>query len=96
MVVEQTESRRWAYVGVGCLTAVIGWFGGAMIAVFIGKIVGAIQGCAPDAETGAPCGWFTYAVCGALVGLVAVPGVAIWRMRVGERRDLASRNSETG
>lgn len=91
----ETGSRRWAYVGVGCLTAVIGWFGGAMIAVFLGKIVGAIQGCAPDPETGAPCGWFTYAVAGAIVGLFVVPAVAVWRMRAGEKREL-SRNSETG
>lgn len=91
----ETGSRRWAYVGVGCLTAVIGLFGGAMIAVFVGKIVGAIRGCVPDAETGAPCGWFAYAVGGAILGVVLVPSVAIWRMRSGEKGEL-SRNSEAG
>ena len=76
--------------------AVIGLAGGGMIAVLVAKIVGAIRGCAPDAETGAPCGWLTYAVFGALTGLVAIPSVAIWRMRHGERSELASGNSETG
>ena len=76
--------------------AVIGLAGGGMIAVLVAKIVGAVRGCSPDAETGAPCGWFFYAVCGALTGLVVVPIVAIWRMRRGERSGLASGNTETG
>ena len=76
--------------------AVIGLAGGGMIAVLVAKIVGAIRGCTPEAETGAPCGWFTYAVFGALAGLVAVPSVALWRMRQGERSELASSNTETG
>lgn len=96
MAAADTESRGSAYVGVGCLMAVIGLSGGGMIAVLVAKIVGAIRGCSPDAETGAPCGWFVYAVYGALTGLVVVPSVAIWRMRHGERRGLASGNTETG
>ena len=76
--------------------AVIGLAGGGMIAVLVAKIVGAIRGCSPDAETGAPCGWFVYAVFGALTGLVAAPSVAIWRMRHGARSEVASGNSETG
>jgi len=76
--------------------AVIGLAGGGMIAVLVAKIVGAIRGCSPDAETGAPCGWFVYAVYGALTGLVVVPTVAIWRMRQGGRREIASGNTETG
>lgn len=86
MAAPQTESRGCAYVGVGCLTALAGFFGGSMIAVLVAKIVGAIRGCVPDAETGAPCGWLAYAACGAVVGLIVVPTVAIWRMRVGEKR----------
>ena len=96
MAAADTESRRSAYVGVGCLMAVIGLAGGGMIAVLVAKIVGAIRGCSPDAETGAPCGWFVYAVCGALTGLVAAPSVAIWRMRHGARNEFASGNTETG
>lgn len=96
MAAADTESRRGAYFGVGCLMAVIGLAGGGMIAVLVAKIVGAIRGCAPDAETGAPCSWFVYAVYGALTGLVVLPSVAIWRMRRGERNELASGNTETG
>ena len=58
-----------------------------MIAVLIAKIVGAIRGCVPDAETGAPCGWLMYAAYGAVAGLVLLPAVAIWRMRSGEKRE---------
>lgn len=76
--------------------AVIGLAGGGMIAVLVAKIVGAIRGCSPDAETGAPCGWFVYAVFGALIGLVVVPSVAIWRMRRSARSEIASGNTETG
>jgi hypothetical protein len=90
------EGRGCAYVGVGCVTALAGWFGGAMIAVLIAKIVGSARGCAPEPDTGAPCGWFVYAVCGAIVGVIAIPTVAIWRMRAGERRARAIGNSETG
>ena len=96
MAVGETESRRGAYFGVGCLTGVGGFFGGAMIAVLIAKIIGALRGCTPEPETGAPCGWFIFAVCGSLIGLVTVPTVAISRMRSSEKRSAVSGNSETG
>jgi len=88
----ETESRRWAYVAVGCLTATVGLFGGAMISVLIAKIVGALRGCTPDPETGAPCNWFIFAVWGGLIGLVAIPTVAISRMRGGEKAETTSGN----
>ena len=81
---------------MGCLTATVGLFGGAMIFVLIAKIVGALRGCTPDPDTGAPCNWFIFAVCGGLFGLVAIPTVAISRMRGGEKAETASGNSETG
>lgn len=75
------ESRVWAYLGVGCLTAIIGLVGGGMIAVLVAKIVGAVQGCLPDKESGAPCNWDRYWTWGARIGLVTLPVMAIWRMR---------------
>ena len=78
------------------MMAVIGLAGGGMIAVLVAKIVGAIRGCTPDAETGAPCGWFVYAIFGALTGLVVLPSVAIWRMRHWRGSEIASGNTETG
>ena len=71
----------WPYLGVGCITFVSGLFGGGMIAVLIAKIVGAAQGCTPDAETGAPCNWFSYAVVGALAGMVLFPTIAVSLLR---------------
>ena len=76
--------------------AVVGLAGGGMIAVMLAKIVGAIRGCVPDQETGAPCDWSTYWTLGAWAGLIGLPTMALWRMRRGEKRDAASSNSETG
>jgi hypothetical protein len=71
----------WPYLGVGCLTAIVGLVAGGMIAVLIAKLVGAMRGCAPEAETGAPCDWSVYWTWGARIGLVLVPSVVLWRMR---------------
>jgi hypothetical protein len=73
------------------MTAIVGFFGSAMLAVLVAKIVGFATGCAADAETGAPCGWLTWAVRGGLLGLVVVPSFIIWRMR---KARIAHRNSE--
>jgi hypothetical protein len=71
----------WPYLGVGCLTAIVGLVAGGMIAVLIAKLVGVMRGCAPEAETGAPCDWSVYWTWGARIGLVLVPSVVLWRMR---------------
>jgi hypothetical protein len=71
----------WPYLGVGCITTVSGFFGGGMIAVLIAKIVGAARSCTPDAESGAPCNWYNFAVAGALIGVVLFPAVALFLMR---------------
>ena len=73
------------------MTAVVGFFGSGMIAILIAKLVGAATGCAVEAETGAPCNWFTYAIRGGLLGMVALPSLTIWRMR---KARAAHRNSE--
>jgi hypothetical protein len=82
----QAGDSRAAYFGIGCLTAVAGFAGGGMIAVLAAKIVGALSRCAGDAETGAPCGWTTYWLRGALLGMVALPAIALWRFRRGRNR----------
>ena len=84
------DEGPWPYIGVGCITFVSGFFGGGMIAVLIAKIVGAAQGCTPDAETGAPCNWFNYAMVGALAGMVLFPATAVVLMR---RSRLKHRNN---
>ncbi|HTI65741.1 MAG TPA: hypothetical protein VL524_19590 [Gemmatimonadaceae bacterium] len=82
-----------AYFGIGCLTAVAGFAGGGMIAVLIAKIVGALTRCAADAESGAPCNWSTYWVRGALVGMILLPAISLWRLRRGRQR---AQHSERG
>jgi hypothetical protein len=86
----ETEGGVWPYLGVGCLTAVVGLVAGGMIAVLVAKIVGAAAGCRPDADTGAPCDWSTYWTWGARVGVILLPLIVLWRMR----RARASRKSE--
>ena len=40
----ETDGGVWPYLGVGCLTAVVGLVAGGMIAVLIAKFVGAATG----------------------------------------------------
>jgi hypothetical protein len=80
------EHEAWQYLGVGCVTAVAGLVGGGMIAVLIAKIAGAIQKCPADATTGAPCNWTGYWAWGAIIGLIVLPSVALWRLRRGRQR----------
>jgi hypothetical protein len=86
-VVETSPAHEgWQYLGVGCVTAIGGLFGGGMIAVLVAKIVGAIQKCPAESTTGAPCGWTSYWAWGAGIGLIALPTLAIWRLRRGRQR----------
>ncbi len=82
----QTNSSRWEYLGVGCFSTFAGFAGGGMIAVLLAKIIGALSRCPSEAETGAPCNWFTYAFFGAIGGAVLVPAVSIWFFRRGRIR----------
>jgi hypothetical protein len=86
----ETSEGVWPYLGVGCLTAVSGAMAFGMIAVLVAKGVGWAAKCAPETETGAPCNWLTSWVRGAILGLVLVPTVVIWRMR----KARANRKSE--
>ena len=86
-----TSDGVWPYLGVGCLTGFSGMMAGGVIAVLIAKGVGYAHHCAVEAETGAPCDWLTFWLRGAIIGLIVVPTVVIWRMR---KVRSASRNSE--
>ncbi|HEV7992953.1 MAG TPA: hypothetical protein VGP25_14070 [Gemmatimonadaceae bacterium] len=87
----ETSDGVWPYLGVGCLTAIVGLVAGGMIAVLIAKGVGAAVGCKPDPATGAPCDWSIYWTWGARIGFFLVPAFVLWRMR---KVRAASRNSE--
>ena len=66
-------------IGVGCITGLAGFFSGGMIAVFIGKMVGSMQGCRP-AEGLPACNWWVYAGVGAVAGAVTLPVFALRRL----------------
>jgi hypothetical protein len=88
----ERERRIGRDIGVGCLTGVAGFFSGAMFAVLIAKIVGAVRDC-PAGPSGQPCDWHVYAGIGGLIGMITLPSVALWRLR---RTDGPTRNSERG
>jgi MFS family permease len=86
MAAEPTEHRTAQFIGVGCVTAVAGFFSGGMIGVFVAKVVGSFRGCEP--ETGLPaCDWHVYAGIGMLIGVLSLPALALNRLR---RRDDAA------
>ena len=87
----RTSEGVWPYLGVGCLTAVSGMMAFGVLAVLLAKVVGWSSGCAPDADTGAPCNWLTYWLRGAVIGIIVVPTFVIWRIR---KARTAHRNSE--
>lgn len=87
---EADEYRRYRFAGVGCVTAVAGFFSGGMIGVFVAKVVGSFRGCKPEAGLPA-CDWHVYAGIGMLIGLVTLPLLAINRLR---KSDDGSRQSE--
>jgi hypothetical protein len=80
------RGRRWAYVGVGCLTTASGFFGGGMIAALVAKIVGSARRCVPP-EGFPACDLWWFVLPGALLGMVFLPTMAISRMRRAEARE---------
>jgi len=77
---EADEHRVSRFIGVGCVTALAGFFSGGMIGVFVAKFAGSIRGCEPP--TGLPaCDWHLYAGVGMLIGVVTLPALALNRLR---------------
>ena len=72
----------WPYIGVGCFTAPIGFFGGGMIAVLFAKIADAVTNCTPPEGLPA-CNTWAFLYTGALIGLVGLPSLALYRLRRG-------------
>jgi hypothetical protein len=81
------------YLGVGCVSVLAGLAGGGMIAVLIAKVVGFVIRCPSEAETGAPCNWFTYAAFGAIAGAIILPTLTVSLLRRARKR---AQNSERG
>lgn len=72
--------ERPRYGCIVTLLAVAGFFAGGMIAVAVAKVVGKLQGCTPDPGLPA-CDHTTYLLVGALIGVITLPAIAIWRAR---------------
>ena len=66
-------------IGVGCVTAVAGFFSGGMIAVLVAKFVGSMQACRPPEGLPA-CNWWVYAGIGAVIGGLTLPVIALTRL----------------
>jgi hypothetical protein len=90
---EPPRDGPWPYIGVGCLTAPIGFFGGGMIAVLVAKMVGAVQNCAPPKDLPA-CHTFEFLWPGALIGLIGLPAMALYRLRRGRRKSRDATGNE--
>ena len=69
-----------------------GFAGGGMIGVFVAKIVGAVNECAPRPRRARRATGSRIAVFGAIIGAVVLPTVAIWRLRRARRRARTTRN----
>lgn len=71
-------------VGVGCVTGLGGLCSGAMLGVFVGKVVTEVTRCA--VTEGIPaCNWQVYAGWGGLIGVVTLPALVLWRLHRGAR-----------
>jgi hypothetical protein len=71
------EPRRGC---IGCLTAVVGLFSGAMIAVFVGLMVRYVTN-GPKCPDVPICNWHEYAAVGALLGVITLPVLTFLRLR---------------
>ena len=79
------------YVGVGCLTVPAGFFGGGMLGVFVGMIVGNLRKCTPP--EGLPiCNLEWYLWPGALIGLVLLPAGSLWLLRRSRMKSVKNSN----
>ena len=65
---------------IGCMTAVVGLFSGAMIAVFVSLVVQKVTNGPRCAELPS-CNWHQYAAVGAVLGVITLPILTFWRLR---------------
>lgn len=68
---------------VGCLTMFVGFFGGGMIAVLMGKGVDMATRCAPGEGLPA-CNWHIYWLVGGLLGAIFLPAVVLIKLLRGD------------
>ena len=76
----EPDRSFWPYIGVGCLTFVVGFFGGGMIGALVAKIVGSARGCIPM-EGFPACNVWSFVLPAAVLGAIGLPTAALWRLR---------------
>ena len=67
-------------VAIGCFTAWIGGFSGAMIAVLVAKLVAYLTR-APRCDGIPTCDWYIYAAVGAGIGALTLPWLVVSALR---------------
>ncbi|HEX5830081.1 MAG TPA: hypothetical protein VFY16_03805 [Gemmatimonadaceae bacterium] len=77
---QQELSRGCQLTAVGCVTSVAGFFSGGMIAVLVSKFVAFLTR-APSCPDVPSCNWAEYMIVGAILGVVSLPTLALWRLR---------------
>ncbi|HVE78479.1 MAG TPA: hypothetical protein VNA89_06445 [Gemmatimonadaceae bacterium] len=88
---DEAPPSRWRYLSAVWF-AIVGYFAGGMVAVFVAQVVGYVTRCRPP-EGYPACNFQPYFQVGTAVGLVTLPGLIIWRMW---QSDAARRNSQRG
>jgi hypothetical protein len=63
------------------MMTVAGFFSGAMVAVLVAKVRGALIHCAPVSADLPACDWQNFAFVGGLLGMVSLPVLVLWRLR---------------
>lgn len=87
----EAPPSRWRYV-VALPLAVVGYFSGGMIGVFVAKLVGSFRSCVP-AEGFPACNFEPYLQVGSLAGLLLLPGILVLRLW---QSNAANRTSQRG
>lgn len=88
----ETRPTFWPYIGVGCLTWTVGFFGGGMIAAFVAKVVGSARGCKPP-EGFPACDTWSFVLPGAVIGAVGLSAAALRRLRQSRQTGVPGGNS---
>jgi hypothetical protein len=63
---------------------VAGFFSGAMVAVLVSKVVGALTHCSPPDPELPACNWQQFAGVGGVLGALSLPALIYWRLRTSQ------------
>jgi hypothetical protein len=66
-------------VAIGCFTAWLGLFSGAMVAALLSKLAAFLTR-APDCSGLPACNWYIWAAFGGVIGAVTLPVLVLWTL----------------